>query len=202
MKPAAKIELYEQLIDGLATDHFATANNFLSPELAEGLRENALEAYRLQRMKPAGIGKDRQYQQNQSIRNDHILWLDKESSNVFERQFFKQVDELVSYLNQSCYTGIKSYEFHYAVYPDGSFFKRHLDCFQNDNSRKYSLISYLNKNWQINNGGILKAYLLNGDVKEVLPQMAASVVFRSDTIEHEVLQSNRLRISLTGWLKG
>ncbi len=44
--------------------------------------------------------------------------------------------------------GILHKEFHYALYPEGTFYKRHLDTFQNDDRRKLSIVYYLNEeNW-------------------------------------------------------
>jgi Rps23 Pro-64 3,4-dihydroxylase Tpa1-like proline 4-hydroxylase len=51
-------------------------------------------------------------------------------------------------LNATCYTGITDYEFHYTLYEKGSFYKKHFDQFRNNDSRQYSMIMYLNTNWQ------------------------------------------------------
>jgi SM-20-related protein len=98
------------------------------------------------------------------------------------------------------YTDINGYEFHYAMYETGSCYKKHLDQFRNNSSRKYSLIFYLNEDWQENDGGELCIYD-GGDVQKILPVTGKSVFFRSDELPHEVLVANRPRLSITGWLK-
>ena len=65
------------------------------------------------------------------------------------------MDDFVNHLNSTCYTGITGYEFHYALYEKGSFYKKHLDQFKNTASRQYSLIMYLNDDWQEADGGQL-----------------------------------------------
>jgi SM-20-related protein len=47
-------------------------------------------------------------------------------------------------MNETCYAGITGYEFHYAFYEEGSFYKRHVDQFQNNQGREFSMITYLN----------------------------------------------------------
>jgi SM-20-related protein len=85
------------------------------------------------------------------------------------------------------------------VYPVGSFYKRHLDQFKQDDHRKLSLICYLNEDWKETHGGQLRMHLPLGMV-DVLPIGGKLVCFRSDMIEHEVLPATRERYSLTGWI--
>ena len=103
-------------------------------------------------------------------------------------------------LNETCYAGINDYEFHYALYEEGSFYKRHKDQFRNDADRKYSLISYLNKEWTEEDGGQLWVYHGN-EINKILPHAQTAVFFKSDEMEHEVTKANRSRMSITGWLK-
>jgi SM-20-related protein len=85
------------------------------------------------------------------------------------------------------------------VYPVGSFYKRHLDQFKQDDHRKLSLICYLNEDWKEIHGGQLRMHLPS-EVLDVLPTGGKLVCFRSDMIEHEVLPATRERYSLTGWI--
>ena len=52
----------------------------------------------------------------------------------------------------------QGYEFHYALYETGSFYKKHMDQFRNNDSRKYSMIMYLNEGWQDGDGGELNIH--------------------------------------------
>jgi SM-20-related protein len=98
------------------------------------------------------------------------------------------------------------HEFHYAVYPKGTFYVRHLDTFRNDDRRKLSVVCYLNeKDWDPANGGELTLYL-PGDSGEkaldIYPFPGRVVIFESQVLEHEVKPvKNGERYSITGWLK-
>ena len=113
---------------------------------------------------------------------------------------------MVVYLNRTCFLGILQKEFHYAVYPKGTFYKRHLDTFQNDSRRKLSMVCYLNdKNWLASNGGELTLYLpdeTGEQALDIIPRPGRVVIFESQILEHEVKPVlNSERLSITGWLK-
>jgi SM-20-related protein len=129
-----------------------------------------------------------------------IHWLDRKHENQFENTFFDLMDAFVIYLNESCYAGIKDYEFHYTLYPIGSFYKKHLDQFQNNDSRQFSMIMYLNLNWRKEDGGELRIHHANHD-QNISPTNGKIVFFRSSELEHEVLITNKARLSITGWLR-
>jgi SM-20-related protein len=99
--------------------------------------------------------------------------------------------------------GILHQEFHYAVYPKGTFYKRHLDTFQNDDRRKLSMVCYLNDDsWDKTNGGELVIYPENSNEVIIHPLLGRVVIFESQLLEHEVRPVfNDMRLSITGWLK-
>ena len=106
----------------------------------------------------------------------------------------EQVDAFVSYLNRSCYTGITGYEFHFALFDKGSFYRKHLDQFQDNSSRQFSMITYLNENWQPEDGGELCIY--DGNVtQKIAPTNRKTVFFKSNELVHEVLESHKPLIS-------
>jgi len=114
--------------------------------------------------------------------------------------FFELIDAFVIYLNRTCFAGIKSHEFHYALYEKGAFYKKHIDQFKTNNRRAFSMIMYLNKGWSDHNGGELKVYQEAG-IQIISPENQKCVFFKSDELEHEVLLTNVSRMSITGWLK-
>ncbi len=137
---------------------------------------------------------------NKLVRSDKIYWLDPKHNDPHENSFFELMDQFVRYLNSTCYTGITGYEFHYALYEKGSFYKKHLDQFQNNKSRAYSMIMYLNTDWQEKDGGELCIYHRD-HVQTVAPRNGKCVFFKSSELEHEVLLTHQPRLSITGWLK-
>ncbi|MFM2327039.1 MAG: hypothetical protein RIR31_1241 [Bacteroidota bacterium] len=194
------INQFDLLIDSYLENNIGIDTNFLSAELSKGLHQNILQLQSDDLMTAAGIGNETIKDTQQKMRGDKIFWMDKKHDNIFEQEFLQLAEDFISRLNSTCYTGINDYEFHYAVYEEGSFYKRHKDQFKNDSNRKYSLISYLNANWLEEDGGQLVVYQ-NETPKKIQPHSQTSVFFKSDEMEHEVTKANRSRMSITGWLK-
>jgi SM-20-related protein len=134
------------------------------------------------------------------IRNDKILWLDPTNKNATELKFFTLMDAFILHLNQTCYAGITGYEFHYTIYEKGSFYKKHIDQFQNNSDRAFSMILYLNIDWTIADGGELCIHHAD-HIQNISPTNGKCVFFKSNFLAHEVLLSNAPRLSITGWLK-
>ena len=191
---------FDQLIDSYLDNNIGIDTAFLNQPLCAGLHQNILQLQKDELMVAAGIGNNEVKDPTQKMRSDKIYWMDKSHTNIFEQEFLQRVEDFVGYLNRTCYTGINGYEFHYAVYEAGSFYKRHKDQFKNDSNRKFSLISYLNNNWTDDDGGQLVVYQ-NDTIQKIQPQSQTTVFFKSDAMEHEVIRANRSRMSITGWLK-
>jgi SM-20-related protein len=191
---------FDTLIDSYIGNKIGIDTAFLTKELSKGLRENIMQLQKDDLMRTAGIGNKEIKDPRQETRTDKIYWMDKNHDNTFEQQFLELAEGFISHLNNTCYTGINSYEFHYAVYEEGSYYKRHTDQFQNSDSRKYSLISYLNEDWLEEDGGQLWVYREEG-IQKVTPHSQTAVFFKSDEMEHEVTRANRARMSISGWLK-
>lgn len=191
---------FDLLIDSYLDNKVGIDAGFLNANLSQGLQQNILQLQRDNLMTDAGIGNEKVKDPKQKMRGDKIYWMDKTHNNIFEKEFLLQVEDFIDRLNSTCYTGINGYEFHYAVYEEGSYYKRHKDQFKNDSNRKYSLINYLNENWLEEDGGQLLVYQ-DKAVQKILPQAKTAVFFKSDEMEHEVTKANRSRMSITGWLK-
>jgi SM-20-related protein len=191
---------FEVLIASYIKNKVGISEYFLSDELASHLKVNLLSLNSNNQLLAAGTGNDNKLVHNAKVRSDVIYWLDKKHNNVYENAFFVQIEAFIVYLNESCYAGITGYEFHYSLYEKGSFYKKHLDQFQDNSSRQFSMISYLNSDWQIDDGGELLIHQINNNQK-INPTQGKTVFFKSNELEHEVLQTNERRMSITGWLK-
>jgi SM-20-related protein len=191
---------FDLLIDSYLENNIGIDARFLHKELSAGLQENILQLQKDDMLSTAGIGNDSVQDTKQKMRGDKIYWMDKSHSNVHEQEFLLLIDDFIKRLNSTCYTGINAYEFHYAVYEEGSFYKKHRDQFKNDSNRKYSLITYLNEDWQEEDGGQLMVYQ-EDSTQKILPRSQTAVFFKSDEMEHEVIKANRTRMSISGWLK-
>jgi SM-20-related protein len=191
---------FETLIASYIQNNVGIATDFLSVALCEHLAANILTLEANELLQQAGIGNDNKLQQNALVRRDTIYWLDKKHNNIHEDAFFAKIDAFVLYLNQSCYAGITDYEFHYSLYETGDFYKKHLDQFKDNASRQFSMISYLNPNWETQHGGELQIYQTDAN-QTISPTQGKMVFFKSDQLEHEVLVTHARRMSVTGWLK-
>jgi SM-20-related protein len=192
--------IFEELIDSYLQTKVGVCTFFLPELLASNLTLNLLKLHESQRMRAARTGNENLVVTNLQVRGDEIYWLDRKHEDPFENEFLDLVDLFILYLNRTCYAGITGYEFHYTLYKEGAFYKRHLDQFMSDNSRQFSMISYLNNLWKPSDGGELLVVL---DDKEMViePTNRKTVFFKSNELEHEVLTTYANRLSITGWLK-
>ncbi len=199
--PLSKMKAkFEELIEGFVTGNIGISEAFLSIELAAALHQNLLRLKRDSRLEAAGIGNAHVKDKNQKVRSDKTRWLDAATKNTAEMEFLDTVNQFMGHLNKTCFTGLNSCEFHYALYDKGAYYSRHKDQLRNDNNRKFSMISYLNENWLPTDGGQLIVHQ-NETIQEILPSNQKTVFFQSDVLEHEVAIANRPRLSITGWLK-
>lgn len=191
---------FETIIASYIKNKVGISENFLSDALCENLKLHLLDLNTEDQMQAAAIGNDTKRMHNNLVRTDKIYWLDKAHNNIFENEFLDTMDAFVAYLNESCYTNIKSYEFHYSLYEKGSFYLPHFDQFENNSNRQFSMISYLNANWQTQDGGELFIHQKNNN-QSISPTQGKTVFFKSDELEHEVLVTKERRMSVCGWLR-
>jgi Rps23 Pro-64 3,4-dihydroxylase Tpa1-like proline 4-hydroxylase len=191
---------FEALITTYIDNKVGISEKFLSDDLANNLKQNLLALSQQDLLIAAGTGNSQSIVYDSAVRSDSIFWLDKKNNNAFENAFFEQIEAFISYLNKSCFTGITGYEFHYSLYEKGDFYLQHFDQFQSNPSRKYSMISYLNSDWQPSDGGELLIHQENYNQK-ITPIQGKTVFFKSDELLHEVLVTQNTRMSITGWLK-
>lgn len=198
------VHQYESIIDGILNEGYGIVDEFLSAGEVASLAQQLHYRRQAGQFRVAGIGNEQVTVQT-AIRGDEILWIDEATATPDEAAFLGRVNTFMHYVNQTCFLGLRDYEFHYALYPPGTFYKRHLDQFRSDSRRKLSVICYLNANWQETDGGQLALYLPRTDGSEQLirvnPTGGRLVCFESARLEHEVLPATRDRLSLTGWLK-
>jgi len=205
MEDFALNPLYERLIDDIARQKYSIVDGFFPEAEVQALRQSLLDKYEADRFKKSAIGNQANEKVLDAVRGDFILWLDEENATGAESMFFDRLKDLIHYLNRTCYMGIARQEFHYALYPEGTFYKRHLDTFQNDRSRKLSVVCYLNnEDWQPDYGGELTIYTHEKGAElpvDIYPLAGRMVIFESQLLEHEVKPVKHPRLSITGWLK-
>ena len=191
---------FDTLINTFISDQVGISEDFLTKSLSLNLQKHLLSLHEANLMSLAGTGNAMVALQNSAIRGDKIHWLDRKHDNEHENAFFDVIDAFILHLNNTCYTGINDYEFHYTIYEAGRFYKKHVDQFNNNTNRKYSMIIYLNEDWILADGGQLRIHHQQ-NTQDISPLSRKGVFFNSNTTEHEVMITNKSRMSITGWLK-
>lgn len=192
----------EILLDGLALKGFAVAPNALPEEFLDDLTREAADSWHVGDYRSAGVG--REGDRAPEIRTDRILWIDPLSPTALQARYLHALDHLREAIRRELFLPVHQAEAHFAVYPVGSFYRRHLDQFRQAPHRLVSCLLYLNRDWQPEDGGQLRLYTGNLGAEshlDVYPEHGTFVCFLSDRIEHEVLPTRRPRVSLAGWLR-
>lgn len=196
------ISIEQSIADEIAARGYAVLPDFLNSVEVATLASDLRALQQAGRMRGAGIGKDAEL--TNEVRGDAIHWLEESDATPPQRAYLQRLEALRLALNQTLYLGLFEFEGHFACYPPGAFYRKHLDQFQHDGQRALSCILYLNEQWQPENGGQLRIYLdgeSERDYRDVQPQGGTLVAFLSARYWHEVLPATRERLSLTGWFR-
>ncbi len=150
-------------------------------------------------LRPAGVGRGSERDTNQSIRRDSIVWLEESVEDA--SAWHEWVQCLKEHLNQHLLLGLFSFESHFALYKPGDFYRKHLDAFRGQTNRKLSVLTYLNPTWCESDGGELIVYSPSSDaeIARVSPEFGTLAIFLSEEFPHEVMPSERERVSVAGW---
>lgn len=197
------IQAKEHLLNGIAHQGYAVVDNFLPSASIEALATQARTLHHQGETRRAMTGKTGG-EKPDNIRGDFIHWVDDTNPGATQQQYLQCMEELRSDLNQNFYLGLFDFEAHFAIYPPGAGYRRHLDQFKGDNQRQVSCVLYLNQDWQADQGGQLRLYLDESpepQYVDIQPEGGKLVTFLSSRFWHEVLPATRDRISLTGWFR-
>ncbi|QLG89686.1 2OG-Fe(II) oxygenase [Chitinibacter bivalviorum] len=189
--------ILDQIGDALAGPGWTVIPNFLDTATVTEL--HTLAHARREQFNRAGVGREAGHQVRNDIRGDSVLWVEEDDSAMQSAN--ARMAMLQQHLNRSLFLGLAELEWHFASYPAGAFYQRHLDQHRQQDTRVVTIVQYLNPQWQESDGGQLRIYLDDGSQVDVTPYGGTLVVFMSDRFEHEVLPAIRERVSLTGWYR-
>jgi SM-20-related protein len=194
----------DSLFHSLEEQGWATSDQLFPNELIERLAAEAETLWSADQFHAARIGRGSQTALHNDIRGDSICWLNQQSQPPEDfpgiDSFFQFAESFRCSLNERYFLGLNSAEFHFARYPAGQGYARHLDQHAGTRARKISFILYLNSAWQEKDGGQLVIETAERNI-HILPSFGRVVLFRSDLIPHEVLPCFQTRWSLTGWFR-
>lgn len=190
------------LMEALVTQGWFIAEEFLDASLCRTLHAELHGLEEQSALEVAGIGRGQAHRIKREVRGDAIHWLDRESRA--QRQYLAVMALLQQEINRALYLGLFEFEAHFALYPPGAFYKKHLDSFRGRSNRVVSSVAYLNPAWSHDHGG--EMVLFDPDVPErevarVSPRLGTFVCFLADRIPHEVLPTQAPRASIAGWFR-
>lgn len=191
-----------EIVSALRGEGWCLRQQWLAPDLCAVLREDLLR--RVGAMVPAAVGRGGERRQADVERGDRTLWLDGE--DAAQRRLLEQMSALRLALNRELLLGLFDYEAHYAHYPPGAFYRRHLDTFRERPERQQprrvlSTVFYLNDGWQEEDGGELVLWRGDCELARIAPCCGTAVFFLSDEFPHEVLPAAADRHSIAGWFR-
>jgi SM-20-related protein len=196
------IDQIVKIADDLARDGISISKNALPAEQIADWRARALALQNHGELKAAEIGRAQSQELAPHVRGDTIAWLEVNSIDIVEQSALNFLDKLKVTLNENLYLNLDHVEAHFALYPPGGHYRKHLDRHRDTDARVISIVLYLNETWQSEWGGQLKIYDGQDNlVQSVEPCGGTLVLFRSEQFPHEVVPATKNRLSLTGWFR-
>lgn len=195
----------EDLMDALDRCGWAVAPDYVNGGDGLRLMLECQEAWAQGGFRPAGVGRGSTLEVREEIRRDQVMWLQPGAFSAEQEIYLARLEILRLALNQRFFLGLFEFEGHFAIYPEGAFYKAHLDRHSGTSDRVVTVILYLNPDWQPGDGGELKIWTTSGDRDGawtlVEPRMGTLVCFMAGEFWHEVLPASKNRLSITGWFR-
>jgi SM-20-related protein len=190
-----------RILEEVRADGIGVSDDFLPPPDLRALAACAAVRRSRGEFLEARIGADTSLQRREDVRGDLTCWL---TGTLFpaESRVLGALEQLRLCLNEGAYLGLLDLELHYAWYPPGGAYARHVDRPRGRAARRVSLVVYLNEEHAPGDGGALRISGDDGRLRDIEPVGGRLVLFLSESREHEVLITRVPRLSLTGWFRG
>jgi SM-20-related protein len=195
--------LVKDLMNSMERQGWAAVPECMSDEDSRRLMGECASGFDQGGFRRAGVGRGEQLEVREEVRRDHVMWLEPGESSIEQEIWLAKIETLRLALNQQFYLGLFGFEGHFAIYPEGAFYRAHLDRHSGTTKRIVTVILYLNPDWQVGDGGELKLWTTpgerNGPYTIVEPRLGTMVCFLAGDFWHEVLPAKKTRMSITGW---
>ena len=193
------VEQYEHIHSEIGQRGYVISEGAFSAEEVHAIRQELEALQHAEAFRKAGIGKEQDFQIDATERGDFIHWISAAEAAPATQRALQRIEEIQLVINRHLYLGIRDIECHYAYYPQGAGYKRHVDRHRHQSHRVISMVIYLNPDWQPGDGGELRLYPSDGSVIDIAPKAGTLALFLSE-LEHEVLPTLKPRYSITGWM--
>jgi len=185
---------------GLSADGISMRDGFLAPSQIRSLVDCAHVRRAQGEFAAARVGNNTRLQRRAEIRGDFTCWL-REPLHAAERILLAELEQLRLDLNREAFLGLFELELHYAWYPPGAGYARHVDQPHGGTQRRVSLVLYLNMEWEPLAGGALRLFDAADGYRDIEPIAGRLVCFLTPGREHAVLPALRDRLSISGWFR-
>jgi SM-20-related protein len=175
-------------------------DHFLAPAEISALTECAQLRRARGDFTAARIGIHASLQRREEIRGDSICWIVPPLLPA-EDGLLQALEILRRRLNRDAWLGLFDLELHYAWYPAGARYERHVDQPRGRMQRQVSVLLYLNVGWTPAAGGELRIYDAAGGHRDIEPLAGRLVCFLAPGREHAVMTTHRDRLSISGWFR-
>ncbi|BBV06259.1 2OG-Fe(II) oxygenase [Providencia rettgeri] len=184
----------DKLIDSLSSQGWYVWDDFMSLQHIQTIKNSIPDT-----LQDARIGRGDTLQGNKSIRADQTVWLEPEMGEPIVN-YLDKMEQVRQELNCQLYLGLRDFETHFCRYPNGGFYKKHVDNPRGQGRRKVTTVLYMNETWQAGDGGELVVYdKENNRLFELEPLAGRMIFFMSEEFPHEVLPTQQKRESIAGW---
>jgi SM-20-related protein len=186
--------------ESIIADGISVRDQYRSPSQVRSL----VRCARLRRARgefvAARIGSGRGLQRRTEIRGDSTCWITPPLLPA-ERALLDDLERLRLELNVATLLGLFETELHYAWYPRGAGYARHVDQPHGRVQRLVSFVLYLNEGWEPAAGGELRIFGTAGRHRDIEPIAGRLACFLTPGREHAVLTTRRDRLSVSGWFR-
>jgi SM-20-related protein len=195
----------EEFLNTMERVGWAVVPLSLSREDGNHLKDECSARHESGAFRRAGVGRGDSLQIREDIRRDEVMWLEPGEGPIHQANYLAKLEVLRLALNQRFFLGLFNYEGHFAIYPQGAFYKAHLDRHAGTRDRIVTVILYLNADWKPGDGGELKLWTgpqgCDGAFELIEPRMGTMVCFMAEDFWHEVMPATKQRMSITGWFR-
>jgi SM-20-related protein len=186
--------------DRLAAGGVSVQDEFLAPPQIRALLQCAHQRRERGDFHPAQIGSAQTAERREEIRGDFTCWIAPPLLPA-EQILWEEGERLRLNLNRDATLGLFELELHYAWYPPGAGYARHVDQPRGRAQRQVSLVLYLNDGWTPGAGGELRIFDPGEAYQDIEPLAGRLVYFLTPGREHAVLPTRRDRFSISGWFR-
>jgi SM-20-related protein len=198
---------------------YAVVPNFVAPQTVEALKRDVSQLHAEGRFATAGVGESGTNRVETTVRKCQQCFIFPQfkyksgGDEAARATLYGALESLRDDLQTHCGVPLDGLltEGLYATYPNGGFYRRHVDAVEGTASaqRQWSYLLYLNTDWKEADGGCLRIHTDGGgelappgaapSYVDVEPRAGTLAIFRS-MMPHEVLDTDAQRLAVAGWL--